>query len=226
MAAIKHKVLIVDDDAHVRKVLRLTLSASNYIVFEAPTGGAAISSVDSLNPDLLLLDLDLPDMTGLDVLRNIRRNFHKSVIIISVHNQVEDIVAALQSGADDFITKPFRAERVLSSISSLMTAGALKRRSIVAAGALSIDLNEHIVKNGDLTIDLTPDEQRILELLSAHNGRIFTESHLSRYMDVKPPEDSLFIKKLINSLRIKIEPNVNRPKFIISEPGVGYRFVA
>lgn len=220
-------ILIVDDEVQIRKMLTITLHASGYRVVEAESAKDALNLIASHPPDLVLLDLGLPDRNGQDVLRHIREWYVNPVIILSVQSHESDIVAALDSGADDYLVKPFRTGELLARIRSAMRKNTADNNTHTTAfGDLAIDFAERTVKKNDQLIKLTSTEYSLLILLAKNEGRVLTHQHLLQH--VWGPayiNESQYLRVFIAQLRKKIENDANRPSHILTESGVGYRFI-
>jgi two-component system KDP operon response regulator KdpE len=220
------EILIIDDEPQIRKMLSITLHAHDYKVKEAATAKEALVLVASHPPDLILLDLGLPDQSGHDVLRHLREWYSKPVIILSVQNNEEDIVRALDNGANDYLVKPFRAGELLARIRSALRQAAVEEGSPVAEfGDLVIDFASRTVKKKGNIIKLTATEYTLLALLTKNAGKVLTHQYL--LMQVWGPsyiQESQYLRVFIAQLRKKIENDPNRPEYIITESGVGYRF--
>lgn len=222
------QILIIDDEAQIRKLLQITLQSNDYVVTEASTARDGLITAANHPPDLILLDLGLPDEDGHSVLKMLREWYTKPVIIISVQNNEEDIVKALDNEANDYLVKPFRTGELLARIRS-----ALRSRTndddtpVMDYNDLQIDLATRTVKrNGDF-VKLTATEYTLLVLFAKNEGKVLTHQYLLKqvwgpgYID-----QSQYLRVYIAQLRKKIENDPNRPNHIITETGVGYRFVA
>ncbi|HWP68729.1 MAG TPA: response regulator transcription factor [Rectinemataceae bacterium] len=221
------RALVIDDEARIRRLLVITLGGKGWEVFEAPNGFEGIQTIMSVKPDVVLLDLNLPDMGGAEVLEKIRLWSSVPVVIISVRNSQEDIVALLDAGADDYIVKPFYTDELLARLS------AVCRRKVPEVGRkyvrenLKIDLEtREVIKAGE-NVHLTNTEYAVLEILLRYSGKIVTRDKLLR--EVWGPageteEGSLRVH--IRALRRKLEEDDEHPELIVTEPGVGYRIAA
>lgn len=221
-------VLVVDDERTIRSFLKATLKSKGYSVSEAKDGATAPELAAGLNPDLVILDLGLPDMDGLDVLRKIRKASNVPVIILSVRDDEMDKISALDLGADDYLTKPFDAGELLARIRSVLrriqpgTAG-----SVYKIGKLTMDTARHQVTIGKEPVKLTPIEYEFLKMLVVSGGRVATHKRILKDIWKRDEEndDSMHLLRVtVSNIRNKIEPDPNRPVYITTEPGIGYRF--
>ena len=218
------RALVIDDEARIRRLLVITLGGKGWEVFEAPNGFEGIQAIISSKPDVVLLDLNLPDMGGAEVLEKIRLWSSVPVVIISVRNSQEDIVALLDAGADDYIIKPFYTEELLARMSAVCRRRTPETGRKYARGNLKIDLETREVSRSGGNVHLTTTEYAILEVLLQHSGKIVTRDRLLR--EVWGPageteEGSLRVH--IRALRRKLEEDDEHPELIVTEPGVGYR---
>jgi two-component system KDP operon response regulator KdpE len=222
------RVLVVDDEHPVRRFLRTSLTAHGYAVFEAEDGQAALRAVVAERPDVVILDLGLPDLDGIEVTRRLREWTHVPILILSVREGESDKIAALDAGADDYLTKPFGTGELLARLRSAL------RRMIVAAGEpvfsageLAVDLSRRVVSVAGREIQLTPTEYDLLRILVTHAGKVLTHRQLLR--DVWGPgyDGELHLLRVnVSNLRRKIESDPARPRYLLTEPGVGYRLRA
>lgn len=219
------RVLVVDDEAAIRRYLRASLSAHGHIVFEAATGREALSAVTADRPDLLILDLGLPDLDGIEVTRMLREWTQIPIIILSVRGQEADKVAALDAGADDYLTKPFGTGELLARMRvALRRYGQSKIEPVFAVNDLTVDLGRRMVAMGGREIQLTPTEYDLLRALVSHAGQVLTHRQLLRQVwGVGYEQESHMLRVNISNLRRKIEPEPARPRYLLTEPGVGYR---
>jgi two-component system KDP operon response regulator KdpE len=220
------RILIVDDEVPIRRLLRTTLSAQRFEVLEAGNAAMALAQLKQERPDLVLLDLGLPDRDGLELLRDIRALSEVPVIVLSSRDQESGKVQALDGGADDYVTKPFGAEELMARIRAalrhrLQQQGA---RPVFRAGRLSVDLVRRQVLLGDGELHLSPKEYDILQQLVLHAGKVLTHRHLLKAVWGSELEaDVQYLRVYIRQLRAKIELDPERPALILTEPGVGYR---
>jgi len=219
-------ILIIDDEAQIRKLLMITLQSNDYKVYEATTGKEGLKSVASHPPDLILLDLGLPDENGHEVLKHLREWFNNPIIIVSVQSSEEDIVKALDNGANDYLVKPFRTEELLARIRSALRKQTSEPNTPVAVfHNLSIDFEKRIVLKNDVPVKLTVTEYSLLALFARNAGKVLTHQYLlNKVWGSSHQNESQYLRVFVAQLRKKIEENPNRPSFILTESGVGYRF--
>ena len=222
------RVLVVDDEPAIRRFLRVSLSAHGYAVFEADSGQAALSAVTSDRPDLIILDLGLPDIDGIEITRLLREWTHIPTIILSVRGQEADKIAALDAGADDYLTKPFGVGELLARMRvALRRASQSGVQPAFASGDLAVDLARRVVTVAGQEVQLTPTEYDLLRVLVTHAGKVLTHRQLLREVWGMGYEQQMHMLRVnISNLRRKIEPNPTRPHYILTEPGVGYRLRA
>lgn len=221
------RVLVVDDEPQIRRAIRAGLSAHGFDVEQADTGEAALDAISVRPPDVVILDLGLPDMQGLDVVREVRTWSAVPIIILSVRDTERDKVRALDSGADDFVTKPFGMGELLARIRVALRHSSRQERQdpVLQFGELRIDLPRRLVTAAGNDVHLTPTEFELLRELAVNAGKVLTHQMLlSRVWGPASSESTHYLRVYINQLRQKIEPEPNRPRYILTEPGVGYRF--
>jgi two-component system KDP operon response regulator KdpE len=223
----KVQILVIDDEEPIRKLLDITLQSNNYTVTEAGTAKQGVIMASNHPPDLILLDIGLPDNSGLNVLTDLRQWFTNPIIILSVENNEEVIIHALDSGANDFLSKPFRTGELLARIRSSLR-GTLNEdtNTVITCNDLEIDLNTRTVKKSNELIKLTGTEYNLLSLFARNEGKVLTHQFLLRA--VWGPgfiNQSQYLRVYIAQLRKKIESDPNRPVYLITESGVGYRFL-
>jgi len=221
-------VLVIDDEAPIRKFLRTGLESHGYRLVESATGKDALAQASTRAPDLVLLDLGLPDMDGLDVVKKLREWSATPVVVLTARGQEEDKIRALDAGADDYVTKPFSMGELLARMRVALRHRARvqtgEELTSVEAGPLKIDLEKRVVKVGREEIRLTPIEYRLLATLARNAGKVLTHDFLLR--EVWGPgytEQHHYLRVYMAQLRHKIESDPARPRFLITEPGVGYR---
>ena len=221
-------ILIIDDEAPIRKLLTITLQSNDYKVFEASTGKEGLSFVANHPPDLILLDLGLPDENGHNVLKHLREWFSNPIIIVSVQSSEEDIVKALDNGASDYLIKPFRTGELLARIRSALRKSTSEPNIPTANFQdLTIDFVNRIVKKDNIAIKLTATEYSLLSLFARNEGKALTHQYLlNQVWGPSHQNESQYLRVFIAQLRKKIENNPNRPIHIITESGVGYRFIS
>jgi two-component system KDP operon response regulator KdpE len=219
------RVLIVDDERSIRRLLVTSLNAHGMTVYEAMDGKAALSSVAEYRPDVILLDLGLPDMDGVEVTRQLREWTGTPIIILSVREQEADKVSALDAGADDYMTKPFGIAELLARIRVAMRHTLTdEREPIVHLGSLTLDFPQHKVTCNGAEIQLTPTEYDLLRALVQNAGRVMTHNQLLRTVWGSGYESETHLLRVnISNLRHKIETDPNQPHYILTEAGVGYR---
>lgn len=220
------EILIIDDEPQIRKLLEITLESNGYKVWQAETGKQGVIMAANHPPDLILLDLALPDQSGHQVLQELRSWFKKAIIILSVQNSEADIVQALDNGATDYLTKPFRNAELMARIRSAI------RRNIpddvttaIDAGELHIDLAARTVKRGNEIIKLTTTEYNLVALFAQNAGRVLTHQYiLKEIWGVGFQSETQYLRVFVSTLRKKLESDPNKPQHFITESGVGYRF--
>lgn len=221
----KFKILIVDDEPQVRRLLRLTLEANEFKVMEASDGKEGLLSTSMHHPDIVLLDLGLPDMDGLSVLKQLREWSQIPVIVLTVQDAEDTKINILDSGADDYVTKPFNTGELLARIRvSIRHSMKLDESPVFISGHLQVDLNLRIVKVNQQEIKLTATEYSLLALFIRHAGKVLTHTYIIKEIWGIPYADNAQIVRVhIAQLRKKIEINSTLPELLITEPGVGYR---
>ena len=224
------RILVVDDEAPIRRLLRASLSLRGFTVHESASGADALRKSVAAHPDIIILDLGLPDMSGLDVVKGIREHAKTPIIILTVRDEVSDKVAALDAGADDYLTKPFNMLELFARLKAVM------RRLVPAdrdepyrVGNLVVDVSTHRVLIDGTEIGLTPTEYDILRLLVQNAGNVVTHKQILQEVWNKPDDREgvmHLLRVTISNLRSKIEPDPDRPSHILTEPGLGYRLQA
>lgn len=222
----KAEILIIDDEPQIRKLLEISLESHDYKVWQAATGKEGIIMAANHPPDLILLDIGLPDKSGHEILRELRLWFHKAIIILSVQNSEGDIITALDNGATDYLTKPFRTGELLARIrSSIRRNNSDEQNSLVICNDLQIDLIARTVKRDDKMLKLTSTEYNLISLFAKNEGRVLTHQFiLKEVWGLGYQSETQYLRVFVASLRKKVEENPNNPKHIITESGVGYRF--
>jgi two-component system KDP operon response regulator KdpE len=222
------RVLVVDDEPAIRRFLRVSLTAHGYKVFEAATGQEALSAVMTHRPDMVILDLGLPDMGGVDVTRMLREWTPIPIIILSVREREADKVTALDAGADDYLTKPFGMGELLARMRVAARRVAQSTvEPIFTTGNLMVDLAHHLVTIAGREVQLTPTEYDLLRVLVNHAGKVLTHHQLLREVwGMGYEQETHMLRVNISNLRRKIEPDPARPQYVLTEPGVGYRLRA
>lgn len=219
------RVLVVDDDLGIRRFLRVTLRAHGYGVFEAGSAQAALAAVDAVRPDVLVLDLGLPDGDGIDVTRRLCVRKQIPILILSVKDQEDDKIAALEAGADDYVTKPFGVGELHARLRVLLRRVAGRQAGApFRAGSLEVDLTRRTVRVRGTSVQLTPTEYEILKVLIYSAGRVLTHQQLLRQVwGAWCTTDSHLLRVNISNLRRKLEDNPEQPTYILTEPRIGYR---
>jgi two-component system, OmpR family, KDP operon response regulator KdpE len=219
-------ILVVDDEPQIRRVMRATLSAQGYVITEAKSGEEALESVRKQRPELILLDVNMPGMGGLEACREIRRFYDAPIIMLTVKNSERDKVAALDAGADDYVVKPFGMEELLARIrAALRRYMPADTMQPFVSKDLSVDFEARRVSVRGQTVHLTPKEYEVLKFLIGNQGKPLAHRRLLQAVwgpDYGDETENLRV--VINQLRKKIEANPARPKYILTEPWIGYRF--
>jgi len=222
----KAEILIIDDEPQIRKLLEINLESNGYKVRQAETGKEGVMMAANHPPELILLDIGLPDNSGHDILKELRTWYNNAIIILSVLNSETDIVSALDNGATDYLTKPFRTAELLARIrSGIRRNQVLNNSSMVEFGDLQIDLSSRTVKKNGETIKLTSTEFSLLAIFAKNEGRVLTHQFiLKEIWGVGSQNETQYLRVFVGTLRKKIENSPDRPRHIITESGVGYRF--
>jgi two-component system, OmpR family, KDP operon response regulator KdpE len=222
----KAEILIIDDEPQIRKLLQINLESNDYKVVQAATGKEGVMMAANHPPELILLDIGLPDKSGHDILKELRAWYTKAIIILSVQSSESDIVTALDNGATDYLTKPFRTGELLARIRSCIRRNnSDESNSLLTFRNLRIDLIARTVKRNQEHIKLTSTEYNLLVFFAKNEGRVLTHRYLLKEIwGVAYQTDTQYLRVFVGSLRKKIEENPNQPKHIITESGVGYRF--
>jgi two-component system KDP operon response regulator KdpE len=221
------RVLIVEDERPLRRALAMNLTARGYEVAEAGTASAALGAASTDDYDLILLDLGLPDLSGMDIIRAVRAYASTPIIVLSARTGSSDKVAALDLGADDYVTKPFSIDELLARLrAATRRAAPLDGPRVVRVGTVSVDLDAKTATGADgERIHLTPTEWHLLEALVAHPGKLVTGRALLTELRGGPDHtDPSYLRIYVGQLRRKLEPEPSRPRHLITEPGMGYRF--
>ena len=225
-------VLVIEDEAAMRRFLSASLTAAGYRVAEAETGDAALKAAPLQPPDVVILDLGLPDMDGLEVISNLRTWSQVPIVVVSARGQEKDKVAALDLGADDYLTKPFGVQELLARIRVAMrhaariAAGGADETTQFVVGDLKVDLAARRVFVADKEVHLTPLEYRLLGMLVRHAGKVLTHRFLLEEVWGPPyVEEMHYLRVYMANLRSKLETDPARPRYLLTEQGVGYRLV-
>ncbi len=225
----KPHILVIDDEPQILRALRTILSQQNYQVTTTGTGEEGLALATAVQPDILILDLGLPDLTGVEVCKQLREWTDLPVIILSAHDSQAEKVAALDAGADDYLTKPFGVDELLARVRVALrhrskTAGM--KSSIISAGALTIDLSNHLVTRNAEIVKLTATQYKLLAYLAGNAGRVLTHqailNHVWGYAEGSQME---YLRVYVRQLRQKLEEDPRNPQLILTESGVGYRFM-
>lgn len=228
--ASRPEILLIEDDPQIRKFLRAMLIAEEYRFYEATAGKDGLAQASARNPDLVLLDLGLPDKDGVDVIREIRKWSRMPILVISARGQERDKIEALDAGADDYVTKPFAPGEVSARIrASLRRAAVLDRNETsetIKFGNISVNVSARRVFVEDSEVHLTPNEYKLLQVLIRHGGKVITQRQLLN--EVWGPEhldEREYLRVFMSQLRHKLESDPAHPRHLITEPGVGYRLL-
>lgn len=220
------EILVIDDEPQIRKLLSIILESNDYKVNLAETAKDGILMAANHPPELILLDIGLPDKSGHEVLKELRSWYNKPIIVISVQNSESDIITALDNGATDYLTKPFRTGELMARIrSSIRRNNSEPDRSIINCGDLQIDLAARTVKQDEKILKLTTTEYNLIALFAKNEGRVLTHQYiLKEIWGVGYQTETQYLRVFVGTLRKKIEKTPNQPEHIITENGVGYRF--
>ena len=218
------RVLVVDDERSIRRFLKASLG-SQYTIFEATSGVEALASVAADRPDVIILDLGLPDLDGVEITRQLREWTQIPIIVVTVREQEKDKIAALDAGADDYLTKPFGVGELMARLRACLRRSAQgESEPVFKNGDLIVDLANREVQVGGKSVLLTPTEYDLLRALVKHAGKVLTHRQLLRTVwGVAYESETHMLRVNVSNLRHKIESNPTRPSYIITEPGVGYR---
>ncbi|HLH06582.1 MAG TPA: response regulator [Terriglobales bacterium] len=218
-------VLLGDDEQLMRRVLRALLSSRGYITYEASSGEEILQAASGLQPDVILLDLGLPDIDGIEVIRRLRQFAQTAIIILSVRAAASDKIAALDAGADDYLTKPYQPADLCEHVRAAILRNHSTDEAVWVGGDLSVDLQRQAVQVDNKTIQLTVNEYDLLRVLVLNAGRLLTQRRLAREVWSEKDDDEALqlLRTTIGGLRVKLETDPARPQHIVTEPGVGYR---
>jgi two-component system, OmpR family, KDP operon response regulator KdpE len=227
---VKPLILVVEDDPQIRRFLRATLDAEGYRFLETVTGEDALTQAASRQPDLILLDLGLPDRDGLEVIQKVREWSQAPILVLSARGQEADKIAALDLGADDYVAKPFAVGELLARIRAALRRSSTVAQegsgSVVHFGGVEVDLEKRLVKVEGKDVHLTPNEYKLLQVLIKHPGKVLTQRQLlNEVWGPNSTEQAQYLRVYIAQLRRKLEHDPARPKHLQTEPGVGYRLV-
>jgi len=222
-------ILVIDDEPQILRALKTILGSKQFTVLTANRGEDGLALAATQKPDLIILDLSLPDMSGMEVCSQIREWSQTPIIILSVRDRESDKVTALDLGADDYLTKPFGIEELLARIRVALRhsiRGENPQQSVITAGPIEIDLVKHIVTRGGTEVKLTATEFKVLAYIASHADRVLThQAILSHVWDFADSDRVEYLRVYIGQIRKKLEANPEDPEYIITEPGVGYRFL-
>ncbi|MGO4459460.1 response regulator [Streptomyces sp. M-16] len=224
------RVLVVEDDPQLVRALKINLQARKFEVEEAPDGSSALRLAAARRPDVIVLDLGLPDMDGIDVIKGVRGWSRVPILVLSARHTSEDKIRALDAGADDYVTKPFSMDELLARLraATRRQADPEQRTSaitLVTTDGFTIDLLAKKVQRGDLSVRLTPTEWHLLEILVTHPGHLVSQGRL--LLEVWGPtysDNTNYLRVYMAQLRRKLEADPSHPRYLITEPGMGYRF--
>jgi two-component system, OmpR family, KDP operon response regulator KdpE len=227
MTAPKHRILVVDDDRQLLRALRINLSARGYEVMVAPDGETALNAASRQPPDLVVLDLGLPDVDGVDVVEGLRGWSAVPVIVLSARDQEQSKVRALDAGADDYVTKPFGMDELLARVRAALRRGSpVPQEPVVTTEAFTVDLAARRVTRDGANVRLTPTEWHLLEVLVRNAGKLVPHRQLLQEVwGPKYESETNYLRVYLAQLRAKLEPDPARPRHLLTEPGMGYRFV-
>jgi len=223
----KKDILVIDDEAQIRRLLRLSLEAAGFSVREAEQGRLGIDEIVHRPPDLLVLDMGLPDMSGLDVLRQLREWSRISVLVLTVQAAEADKVAALDAGADDYLTKPFGSAELTARVRAMLRRAPTEAElASVSFGKINVDFSSRIVRRSNSEVKLTPKEYALLRLLVLHRGKVVTHQQILRELwGPKSEENTHYLRVHMAHLRQKLEAEPHKPRHLKTESGIGYRLV-
>jgi two-component system, OmpR family, KDP operon response regulator KdpE len=226
----KPLILVVEDDPQIRRFLRATLAAEGYQFHEALTAEEGTAQAAARRPDLILLDLGLPDHDGLEVIRGVREWSQMPIVVVSARGQEKDKIAALDLGADDYVAKPFAVGELLARIRAALrrsaSAGQEGSGAVVRFGRVEMDLERRLVKVDGEDVHLTPNEYKLLQVLVQHPGKVLTQRQLlNEVWGPNHTEQAQYLRVYVAQLRRKLETDPTRPKHLQTEPGIGYRLV-
>ncbi|WP_374777286.1 response regulator [Streptomyces sp. NBC_01310] len=225
------RVLVVEDDPQLVRALKINLQARKFEVEEASDGGSALRLAAARKPDVIVLDLGLPDMDGVDVIKSVRGWSRVPILVLSARHTSEDKIRALDAGADDYVTKPFSMDELLARLRAATrrqeapAAAQADEVTVVTTDEFTVDLVAKKAKRGDRPVRLTPTEWHLLEILITHPGRLITQGQL--LLEVWGPtygENTNYLRVYMAQLRRKLEADPSHPRYLITEPGMGYRF--
>ena len=220
------RILVADDDPQILRALRITLTARGYDVVTAVDGRAALDAAVAQHPDLMVLDLGMPGLTGIEVIEAVRGWSQLPILVVSGRSDSLDKVDALDAGADDYVTKPFAADELLARIRALSRrTPAATDEPVISFGDVTVDLAAHVVSRAGAPVRLTPTEWKLLELLVRNPDRLVTrETILTEVWGPQYTTDTGYLRLYLSQLRKKLEAEPSKPRFLLTEAGMGYRF--
>jgi two-component system KDP operon response regulator KdpE len=224
---LKKEILVVDDEVQIRRLLRLTLEAAGFSVREAESGRLGLDELVSRAPDLMVLDMGLPDLSGLDVLRQLREWSRVPVLVLTVRAAEADKVAALDAGADDYLTKPFGSAELTARIRAMLRRAPTEaEQATISFGDIIVDFSSRSVRREAAEVKLTPKEYALLRMLVLHRGKVVTHQQILRELwGPKAEENTHYLRVHMTHLRQKLESDPHRPRHLKTESGIGYRLV-
>ncbi len=219
-------ILIIDDEVQIRRLLEISLTSNGFGTLFAANGREGLTAAATYHPSLIILDLGLPDIDGIELLVKLREWYSKPIIVLTVRNSEDDIIAALDKGANDYLTKPFRSGELLARIRTAIRINSEKNDNpVLEFGPLSIDLINHVVRKNEEILRLTVTEFSLLSLLAKNHGRVMTHQFLLKEVwGFSYLEQTQYLRVFIAQLRKKIEDDPSKPTLLITESGIGYRF--
>lgn len=223
------RILVIDDEMQLRRAVRRSLEGHNYEVREAGDGQSGLVELRAFKPDVVLLDLQLPDLDGVEVCRRVRESSTTPVIILSVEGDERRKIQALDAGADDYLTKPFGSGELLARIRVALRHGSSERSqsAVIRADGLEVDLEQRSVRVDGESVHLTPTEYSLLKYLATNAGRVLTHPMILRAVwGAEYASDTQLLRTFVNQLRAKLHDDAAEPRFIVTDPGIGYRFLA
>jgi two-component system KDP operon response regulator KdpE len=224
------QILVIDDEPQIQRAIKTILTEKGFKVITASRGEEGLTAAAANEPDIVILDLGLPDMDGVEVCTRLREWTQCPIIILSVRDSEHDKVTALDKGADDYLTKPFGIEELLARVRVALRHSTSRQETqskVIRAGRLTIDLVWHIVKQGEEEIKLTATEYKLLAYLASNHGRVLThQTILTNVWDPADANHTEYLRVYMRQLRKKLEVDPERPQYILTEPGIGYRFLA
>ena len=222
-------VLVIEDDAQIRKFLRISLEANGFAVHESRLGADGVAMAGNLTPDVIILDLGLPDMDGIEAIRHLREWSKTPIVVLSVRSDAQEKVKALDAGANDYVTKPFDITELMARLRVMLRTGSASREAdepLYRNGALEVDLVRRLVRRDGAELHLSRKEYDLLRLLATHVGRVLThEQILGEIWGKDHAEDVHYLRVLVGNLRQKLGDDPARPRYIATEQGVGYRLL-